>query len=482
DFTRVRGVPSAADRASTGGVSWVDYDGDGDEDLYVTNGYTVTEEPTPEPNRLYRNDGGQLVPVETTPLTADSAFSSGSTWGDYDNDGDLDVFVSNQRGQDNLLFRNEGDGRFTRIEGIAPVEDGGASYASTWVDVDGDGHLDLHVSNGGLSGVERDFLYRNRGDGTFERITAGPIVEDSTASTSALWADYDDDGDPDLFVADRWALPHLTNRLYRNEGGWRFTRVATGPVVTDTMRAHSAAWGDCDNDGAMDLYVGADAEANRLYVNDGRGGFEPGPSGPHVLDGGATNAVGWADIDNDGDLDLVVHNWGAAPAVYENVGGCTFRRIMAGDLGREIGYASSLAWADFDDDGDLDLYLGNWPNWEGGGEENMFYRNDGANGHWLKVRLVGTRSNRAGLGARVTAHATIRGESVIQTRERTGASTFRSQDASVLHFGMGDADAVDRLVIRWPSGAIDELVDVPLDRTITITEGGEWTVAATGDP
>lgn len=471
-FTRVADVPAATDRASTGGVSWADYDGDGDPDLYVANGYTVTaQEPAPKPNRLYRNEAGGLVPVASGPLVEIEAYSSGSTWGDYDDDGDVDVFIANQRGQDNLLFRNDGDGRFTRIDGIAPVQDGGASYAATWVDVDADGHLDLHVSNGGLSGVQRDFLYRNLGGGTFERIASGPVVEDSTASGAAVWADYTGDGLPDLFVADRWALPHLNNRLYRNEGDWRFTRVTDGPVVNDTLNSLGAAWGDCDNDGHLDLYVtDANGGANRLYVNDGEGGFRDGSTGPHTLDGGSSYAASWADMDNDGDLDLLVHNWGAAPAVYENLGGCTFRRIAAGDLGRDIGYAASIAWADYDGDGDLDVYLGNWPNWEGAGEQNFLYRNDGANGGWLKVRLVGTRSNRSGIGARVTVFATIDGEPTVQTRERSGASTFRSQDALELRFGLGDAPSVDSLVVRWPSGTVDRLADLAANRALTIVE------------
>ncbi len=206
------------------------------------------------------------------------------------------------------------------------------------------------------------------------------------------------------------------SRLYRNEGDWRFTR-GRGPPSGDTLIAVSAAWGDYDNDGDLDLYVASQGgPANRLYRNDGQAGFHRVEGDPSALDGGHTYGATWGDVDNDGDLDLATTNWGAALVLYENDGRGGFRRAAAGDLGRTREYPGNLAWGDHDGDGDLDLYVGNWPNWPGHGEENVLYRNEGAIGNWLIVRLVGTESNRSGIGARVTARAEIRGRATTQRR------------------------------------------------------------------
>jgi hypothetical protein len=171
------------DHASTGGVSWVDYDGDGDLDLFVTNGYDVSAEtPVGQPNRLYRNEGnGIFTLVINGALVSVQTISLAHTWGDYDNDGDLDVFIANQQDQTNELYRNEGGGEFVAITDVPQVNDGGHSYSAAWVEVDGDGWLDLFVANGGLSHAGPNGLYRGLGDGRFEKITEGGIVTDVAA-------------------------------------------------------------------------------------------------------------------------------------------------------------------------------------------------------------------------------------------------------------------------------------------------------------
>lgn len=477
-FVRVTGGAPVADRASTGGVSWADADADGDADLFVTNGYDVTAaEPVQQGNRLYRNEGrGRLVPADGGPLPADSGFSSGSTWTDVDGDGGLDVFVSNQRGQDNFLYRSDGDGGLRRVRDAAPSTDGGASFAASWVDVDRDGLPDLHVTNGGLAAAEPDFLYRNLGDWTFERVRRGPVVSDTAASGGGAWADYDGDGDPDLFVPRRLTPGHRHNGLYRNEGGFRFTRIRRGPVATDEIHSVAAAWGDYDNDGDPDLYVGGlFGLANRLYRNGGDGTFArvPSEAGPHVRDGGHTYGVSWADWDNDGDLDLVTAQWGAAPVAYENRGEGIFVRAESGDLGRAVTYGSSLAWSDHDGDGDLDLYVGSWPNRRGDVERNALYRNDGPAGHWLRVRLRGTASSPTGLGARVVVRtpAVDRGTGRVQTREMSGQSSWRSQDEPVLHFGLGTDAVASEVTVRWPSGRVERWRAIGGDRAVLLREG-----------
>jgi hypothetical protein len=349
------------------------------------------------------------------------------------------------------------------------------SYSASWIDVDADGYLDLFVSNGGLSSVEPNFLYRNNGDGTFTRLTEGSIVSDSAASGGAVWADYDNDGDPDLFVPNRTSPGQLTNALYRNDGDWRFTRISEGPVATDTIPSIAAAWGDYDNDGDLDLYVAnVYGLANRLYRNNGDGTFGSVWSGPHVLDGGHSYGANWADYDLDGNLDLLVANWGAAPVLYRNRGDGDLERASAGDLGQAIVYASSVAWGDYDRDGDPDVYVGSWPNSPGDGERNHWYRNDGAELNWLAVHLAGTESNQAAIGARVSIHTRVDGRMLTQLREVSTHTSWRSQNEPTVHFGLSTATKVDLLTVRWPSGAIDRVVDVPVNQTVVIVEGQGW--------
>jgi predicted small lipoprotein YifL len=467
-FQLVENGPLVEERASTGGVSWADFDGDGDEDIFVTNGYDVSAQtPAPQKNRLYRNDGGGVfVPVESGPLTGDDGYSSGSSWADFDNDGDLDLFVPNQQDQENFLYRNDA-GSFTRILDSSPAVDQGHSYSAAWVDVDRDGLLDLFVANGGLSHSGPDFLYRNEGEGRFSRITEGAVVTTEGASGSAVWGDCDDDGDQDLFVANRAG----NNALYRNDGDWQLTLIEQSPLGTDGAPALAADWGDMDNDGDLDLYVGTMyGMANLLYRNDGGGLFTVVEEGAAVLDAGHTYGAGWADADNDGDLDLAVVNWGAAPVLYLNDGKGLLTRGEVGDLGRRIAFAGCAAWADPDNDGDLDFYIGSWPNEPGPGEQNQLYRNETSRANWLKIRLEGSVSNRSAIGARITVQAQIQGRPVSQIREVSAQNSFRSQNSLIQHFGLGDADRIFQLTVHWPSGGQSMMKGVPVNQLLEIRE------------
>jgi hypothetical protein len=423
-------------------VSWVDYDGDDDLDLFVTNGYDVSAEtPTGQPNRLYRNDGiDGFVEITTGELATSKGISSGNTWADYDNDGDLDVFITNQQDQNNYLFRNEGDGTFVSVDGEPQVTDGGHSYAAAWVDVDGDGWLDLFVANGGMSHVGRNGLYRGLGDGHFEKIAAGDLATDEAATCGIAWGDYDNDGDPDLFLANQ--LPSC-----------------------------AATWVDIDNDLDLDLHVTSMyGLANLLYLNDGSGALTQVEGSPLTLDGGHSYGANWEDYDNDGDLDVVVANWGAAPDVYLNDARGHFESARTGDLGGSIQFAGAIASGDFDADGDVDVYVGNWPNRPGPGELNSLYLNRGDGGHWLRVRLVGTASNKSGIGARVLLTSRRGAETVSQMRDVTTQMGFRGQSDLSLHFGLGSADEALSLEIRWPSGQVSTLASVAADQILEVIE------------
>lgn len=472
-FSRITIEPAVTDRASTGSGQWIDVTGNGHLDLFVSNGYDVSSTPVPQRDRLYLNDGaGRVVPADGGDLALDSTFSSGATWGDFDNDGLPDVFIPAQREQHNRLYRNLGDGAFARVAGVSPVEDGGLSYAASWVDVDGDGHLDLFVSNGGLSAAARNFLYRNLGDGSFERVLDTPLTAEEAAHRGASWGDCTGNGLPDLFVARGWSSGIVTSALYRNDGDWRFTPIANSPASRDTTNAYSAAWGDYTNDGNLDLIVGARG-VNRLYRNEGACRLVPvTEGGPHIRDGGDTYSIHWVDYNNDGLLDILAADWGSAPVLYTNLGGGRFERLNHGDLGKFVAFTGGASWGDYDGDGHPDLYLANWPNWPGEAEENHLYRNEGGTGHyWLGVSLVGTSSNRSAVGAQIRVRARIRGEEVWQLREVNAHTGFRSQDPLRQHFGLGDAAHADEIEVRWPSGVRERFPGAAANQVIVLREG-----------
>ncbi|MGH7540307.1 MAG: CRTAC1 family protein [Gemmatimonadota bacterium] len=466
-FTRVVGGDLAADTSSSPSASWIDIDADGDEDLYVLNGYaTLAPERGPQRNVFYRNDEGVLIALADHPLVADDAFSGSGVWGDYDNDGDADLFVANQRGP-NFLFRADGGGAFTRVTDGPVATDGGRSFTAAWVDIDRDGDLDLHVPNG-WSGGGVDFLYRNDGDGAFTRLVDLPLVMDSLPSGGPAWGDYDGDGDPDLFLP--FYSDHA-NRLYRNDGEWAFAEVAADVGLSvdplpASPRASVAHWVDYDDDGDLDLFVGNTmGRMDFLYRNQG-GRFERVTAGRLGLDGTYVSDAIWVDLDNDADRDLVLAVWGAASEIYRNDGrGGLF---PAG----AVVFASSVSASDIDRDGDLDLFLTQWPINEAGGAPNLLFRNEGPTGNWLDVTLEGTASNRSAIGATIFVTAEVGGVARRQRRDVVSRTSWRSANGPTRHFGLGNAAEVDRIEVVWPSGAADTLVGpIRANRRVTVVEG-----------
>jgi hypothetical protein len=458
-FTKMTSGPIVNDGGRSPGASWGDYDNDGHLDLFVANEFGN--------NFLYHNNGdGSFTKVTSGPIVTDSARSYAGIWGDYDNDGDLDLFVANDG--NNFLYRNNGKGDFTKIMTGAMVTDGGNSRSASWGDYDNDGDLDLFVANSGDFPLNNDFLYENNGDGTFAKITAGPIVNDGARSNGSSWADYDNDGDLDLFVANEGP-----NFLYRNDGNRTFTKITTGAIVTDSGLSGGAGWGDYNNDGHLDLFVTNSGIRNLLYQNDGNNNrwinlslagvisnasaigarvsvkatingapiwqtrelsgqtgaygqnslnaeFGLGnaatidsikvawPSGivQHLTnvaskqfltitepqfarvtsvvanDGGNSFGSAWGDYDNDGDLDLFVANIGD-DFLYRNNGNLagqagSFSKVPTGVVVQSGGRSFGASWGDYDNDGDLDLFVAN------SGEKSFLYQNNG-NGEFTRI-------------------------------------------------------------------------------------------------
>ena len=436
------------------GTAWGDYDLDGDQDLFMTMAYS------PDSSHLFRNDAGTFV--EATPGGMDtSATGMVGVWGDYDNDGDPDLYVSRNDYRPNRLFRNNGAGSFTDVSS-APLNDALCGGGAAWVDYDRDGDLDLYLSQL----VSGNKLFRNDGGGVFVDATSGPLG-DTLETFSSVWGDYDNDNIPDVYLVN-FDGP---NKLLHNNGNGSFTDVTTAPLA---IASHSSAadWGDYDNDGDLDLFVAVSWSllSDKLFRNDGGGVFtDVTPASMTNWD--YTGGAAWGDYDNDGDLDLfAVNGQNEANKLFRNNGGGSFTVAYQGNLINPLSDQAcngrGATWADYDRDGDLDLYLANF---YGYGCRSRLFRNEiGDNNHWLQVKPVGTISNKASIGARVR----IVSGSLKQIREITTVSGGGNQGPAIAAFGLGAATTIDSLIVRWPSDTVRVFTSVPADTLLTVYETG----------
>ena len=482
--------------AKGGGTAALDFDRDGDQDLYWVNGQGGG-------HALFRNDGPtSFVEVGEEFGVAGLGWGMGATSADFDNDGDQDLYATQLR--ENLLYRNDGD-RFADVTAAAGVATSHWSTGAAWADYDRDGDLDLYVASYAVfdsteverlgaqwKGVEAfvgprgllgaaDVFYRNDGD-EFADITAWARLNHPSPGygLGVLFADMDDDGWPDLFVAN----DSSPNFFYRNRGDGRFSdrslpaRLAYGRSG-QIQASMGTAWGDYDNDGHPDLLATHFAdEYNTLYRNEGDGTFAD------VSAEAALGRAGWAhvgfgagffDYDHDGDLDLLVANGHVYPQIdragsgsayaqpnhlFANVGDGTFTQVALGSEVPRVSRGTNVL--DFDNDGDLDVFVANLD------DRPSLLRNDAGNRkNWLGLRLVGTRGNRDGIGARarlVTGQRT-------QIRDLICGSSFLSSEDRRLHFGLGRVERVDTLEVRWPDQHCEIFTDLPVNRYLTIEEG-----------
>ncbi|NOT34852.1 MAG: hypothetical protein HOP12_11875 [Candidatus Eisenbacteria bacterium] len=474
-FIRITTGPHVTNAGASRAVCWVDFDKDGDLDIFLTNGPS-----TGQANALFRNDGAPnytYTKVLGDPIVTGAFRADGASFADFDNDGDLDCFVVNWYGDNNLLYLGNGDGTFTRVLTGAAVTDGGHSETCSWGDYDRDGWADLHVTNSGDAVAEADFLYHNDQDGTLSRVLTGAIASDAFYTRSSSWIDIDRDGDDDMFVTNENGEDEI---LYRNQlvpgGTATFEAESPGDLATAGNSSFSAAWADYDNDGDFDCFVAnSSAENNSLYRNDG-GTFTRMSADITSSDDGWSVCGIWGDIDNDGDLDLFVTNgFGGATKrnfLYQNrlieTGTASFVKLTTAQVTTDLGWSYGAAWGDYDQDGDLDLYVARTFN---NNENESLYRNLNANGsHWLELDLEGTASNRSALGAVVRVKATIGGQPVEQLRVVEGQAAYCSQNLQ-LHFGLGDAAVIDTVEVIWPSGVREITTGLPADQRKHYTEG-----------
>ena len=514
DFVQVSGSPAQRYilEAMTGGVAFLDYDHDGYLDVFFVNG-TRQEAPPPQAgNRLYHNvpgsDGNRVFrDVTDAAGLRHSGWGTGCATGDYDNDGDVDLFVAGW-GPD-LLYRNEGNGTFIDVTAAAGVGAKGWGASAAFGDLDLDGHLDLYVTQylvfdpasppnagqpcRGYKGLETfcgphgmtaqaDVLYRYLGKGRFADMSAATGIDQYRyPGLGVVFTDYDDDGDPDIYVAND-SQPNL---LFRNDGNWRLQEVAAfaGAAYSEEGRSQAGMGvdaGDYDNDGDKDLFVtNFSDDVNTLYQNQGHGAFADATAAVGLGDK-PRPYLGWStaffDADNDGWLDLFIANGHLYPQLkdqasglryaqpslfYWNEGG-VFRRASPGP-GLEVAKVSrATAFGDYDNDGDVDLLVVNL------NDAPNLLRNEGGNRHhWLGLELRGTASNRDGIGARVTLFAG-QGKQVREVKRGYG---FQSQHDGRVLFGLGQQEQVERAEIRWPSGQVQVLERPPLGAYLVVEEG-----------
>ncbi len=500
--------------AMTAGLALFDYDGDGNEDIYFLNGAPLPlgqrhVDPPPR-NALYRGLGdGRFLEATNEAGLGDTRYALGVAVADYDNDGDLDVFVTNF-GPD-ALFRNNGDGTFTEVTAQAGVADatGGDKIGAgaCWLDMDGDGHLDLFSANyvkfsydinpsrriGGISRAPSplDFepqpsnLYRNNGDGTFTDVSGPSGIGAHPGSGMGVTAfDYDDDGDTDIFVCN----DVRGNFLFRNDGNGKFTEVALeAGVAYDAFGKANGSMGadaaDYDNDGDLDLFMtDYQAEMPCLYHNLGRGLFEDVAIQSGVGAGCLQHVkwgAGFADFDNDGWRDLFVANGHIEPkielidpttayrapnTVLRNLGDGTFRNVSdsAGEGLEALASSRGLGLADLDHDGRIDVVILNSE------DKPTVLRNETLSpNHWLQIRLRGTHSNRDGIGARVRVVAGQRA----QIDEVHSGRAYQSHYGLTLHFGLGSHRSAERIEVHWIGGQTDTFTHLPADQIVTLVEG-----------
>ena len=421
---------------------------------------------------------------------------------DYDNDGNCDLLATRIGGPN--LFHNNGDGTFSDVTEEAGLKVEGHHPASAvWADFDGDGLLDLYVTywidssppsirDKSLAELREDFtplarkhrLFRNNGDGTFRDVTH--LLGQSSvhgAGLAAGFLDYDDDGRPDLFVVNDFGQFIQPNILYRNVGpsgnDWAFKDVSDQAGVGAAIDGMGLAVGDYDGDTRLDMFV-TNMGDNILYRNHGGEIFEDKTNVAGVGRGEipGEHSVGWGtaflDFDNDGLLDIYFVAGRLHPAMdaagqyvpdqpnalFHNRGDGTFRDVSEPTGSDHTGCARGLAVADIDGDGFLDLLVANFD------QPPVLLKNSGNDNRWLEVQLVGVQSNRDGIGARLTLTA----GGARQIREIQSGTSFLSQHSLVAHFGLGRHKRVHELKIRWPSGIVQTLTDLPVNRKITVTE------------
>ncbi len=483
------------------GCVWLDYNNDGLPDLYVANGrplddsmhpYPLKDKPDPLPhNHLYRNDGnGRFTDVTQKAGLNPDMYSIAVAAADFDNDGFVDLLVTGYGKA--ILYHNDGNGHFSDVTAKSGIKVDGWAISSTWLDYDKDGCVDLFVGRyvkfdpkyrayyaadnyPGPLDYEADTnkLFHNNCDGTFTDVSEKSGIAALAGRTMGVTAaDYDGDGWDDIYVAN----DRTENFLFHNKHDGTFEEVAndTGTAFGQNGESTSSmgpVFADFENRGVLDLWV-TDGHYNRYLRNAGKQGFEDRGAANGVSQ---TNAqyVSWGtgvyDFDNDGQRDILIFHGGLIHlipqehTIFRGLGEGRFADVSrgAGDVLSVRTTARGACFADYDNDGKVDAFVMNL-----GGKGTLVHNVSTNTGHWIAIKLKGTKSNRDGIGAKVEVFAGDKH----WTAERVAGSGYLSQDDDRLHFGLGNTAVVDRVVIHWPSGREQTVEKLAADRGVTVEE------------
>ena len=467
------------------GSAWADYDGDGDLDLFTMGSFSGLA--------LYRNDGKDFSEhAEEAGLVGKAGM--GCLFGDFDNDGDPDLYIVRDGwygASPNSLYRNEGNGTFADIGSTSGVADEGSGFTTCWGDLDNDGNLDLVVTNGVTGDGTPNRLYLGDGQGQFKDVGEEAGIRPGRSIGSAL-GDYDNDGDLDLYVANFSGI----NTFYRNDGELNDDDVVFTDVTQKTrtqlpVGGYFTFFFDFDNDGDLDLFCSElsdytavvysevngrtrlDRNRPSLYRNEADGTFADVTYRTGLGRSFGTTGVHYGDFNNDGYPDIYLGNGGEEMTRFEadvlllNIRGERFVDI-APQIGLEqMGKGHGVSFADYDGDGDQDIYVPVGGMFPGDIWANRLYRNDSPQRSRLTLHLIGERSNRDGIGARVRVRAGGKDRHALVSSGGGGGGDNSLQ----LELGLGEAETVEELEIRWPSGQVDLWEDLEVNQYLTVREG-----------
>ncbi len=475
-----------------GGSLFDDFTGDGLPDVFISSADCDLDA------ALFVNRGGRFEDRGTAAGLAGQTLAANASHADFDNDGRLDVLLI-RGGWDSArpltLLRNTGDGAFQDVTAAARLAEPIQSQAAVWSDFDNDGYVDLYVV-----GEQRPQdpdprslarLYRNNRDGTFTDVAASAGVTNGCFGKGAAWGDYNGDGWPDLYVSNM----NSDNRLYRNNGDGTFTDVAADLGVLEPLDSFSCWFWDYDNDGRLDLFVAGfkgfvydviagelgrtnNGEFPRLYKNLGKGGFRDVTRDVGLGRVFLPMGSNYADLDNDGYLDIYLgtgrpnYSTLVPNVMLKNVRGMRFEDVSVSSSTAHLQKGHGISFADWDGDGDLDLFAQMGGATPGDRAHNVLFENPGHGRHWLAVKLVGKKTNRAAIGAKIRVDTRRPDGSTNSFFREVSSGSSYGGNSFTQHFGLDALTKVETVEVTWPTSRTSQVFrNIPADRTVEITEG-----------